>query len=73
MSPLFTATVEATEEAIYNALFKATTVSGRGNRLEALPIGKTVEILKKYRVLNWDLSLPPGKPKEKEKKGTVSD
>jgi len=73
MSPLFTATVEATEEAIYNALFKATTVSGRGNRLEALPIGKTVEILKKYRVLNWDLFLPPGKPKEKEKKGTVSD
>jgi D-aminopeptidase len=49
MSPLFEAVVEATEEAIYNSLFKATTVTGReGNRVEALPIEKTVEILKKY-------------------------
>ncbi len=61
MSPLFTATVEATQEAIYNALFKATTVEGRGNRLEALPIIETVEILKKYNVLDWDKTLPPGK------------
>ncbi|RLA00771.1 MAG: S58 family peptidase [Gammaproteobacteria bacterium] len=60
MSPLFTATVDATEEAIYNALFAATTVEGRGNRLEALPIDKTVKILKKYNVLNWDKTLPPG-------------
>ncbi len=60
MSPLFTAVVEATEEAIYNALFKATTVEGRGNRLEALPLDRTLEILRKYRVLNWDKSLPPG-------------
>ncbi len=60
MSPLFTAVVEATEEAIYNALFKATTVEGRGNTLKALPIKKTVEILKKYQVLNWDKTLPPG-------------
>ncbi len=60
MSPLFTATVEATEEAIYNALLKATTVSGRGNILEALPIDKTIEILTKYNVLNWDKTLPPG-------------
>jgi D-aminopeptidase len=49
MSPLFEAVVEATEEAIYNSLFKATTVTGRdGHRVEALPIDKTVEILKKY-------------------------
>ena len=49
MSPLFQAVVEATEEAIYNSLFKATTVTGRdGHRVEALPIEKTVEILKKY-------------------------
>jgi D-aminopeptidase len=48
-SPLFEAVVEATEEAIYNSLFKATTVTGRdGHRVEALPIEKTVEILKKY-------------------------
>ena len=49
MSPLFQATVEATEEAIYNALLRATTVTGRdGHRVEALPIEKTVAILKKY-------------------------
>jgi D-aminopeptidase len=49
MSPLFEAVVEATEEAIYNSLFKATTITGRdGHRVEALPIEKTVEILKKY-------------------------
>ena len=48
-SPLFEAVVEATEEAIYNSLFKATTVTGRdGHQVEALPIEKTVEILKKY-------------------------
>jgi D-aminopeptidase len=60
MSPLFTAVVEATEESIYNALLKATTVEGRGNRLEALPLEATLEALKKYRVLNWDKTLPPG-------------
>jgi D-aminopeptidase len=49
MSPLFQAAVEATEEAIYNSLFRATTVVGRnGNTVEALPIEKTVEVLKKY-------------------------
>ena len=61
MSPLFTAVVESTEEAIYNALLKATSIEGRGNKLEALPIDKTVKILKKYNVLNWDKTLPPGK------------
>lgn len=49
MSPLFQAVVEATEEAIYNSILRATTITGRdGNRVEALPIEKTVEILKKY-------------------------
>ncbi|MFN0085365.1 MAG: P1 family peptidase [Blastocatellia bacterium] len=49
MSPLFQAVVEATEEAIYNSLFKATTTTGRDNhRVEALPIERTVEILKRY-------------------------
>jgi D-aminopeptidase len=49
MSPLFEAVVEATEEAIYNSLFKAMTVTGRdGHRVEALPIENTLEILKKY-------------------------
>jgi D-aminopeptidase len=48
MSPLFLAVIEATEEAVYNSMFKATTVTGRGHTVEALPIGKTTEILKKY-------------------------
>lgn len=49
MSPLFLATIEATEEAIYNSLFKASTVTGNGRTVDALPIEKTVEILKKYK------------------------
>jgi len=51
MSPLFLAVIEATEEAIYNSLFRATSVSGRGHSVEALPIDKTLEILRKYRAL----------------------
>ena len=52
ISPLFLATVEATEEAIYNSLFKATTMTGvDGHRVEALPIKRTVEILRKYGVV----------------------
>ena len=49
MSPLFLAVVKATEEAIYNSLLGATTITGRdGNRAEALPIDRTLEILQKY-------------------------
>jgi D-aminopeptidase len=45
MSPLFQAVVEATEEAIYNALFMATTVSGNGARVEAIPLDAVRRIL----------------------------
>ena len=49
MSPLFLAVIEATEEAIYNSLFRATTVKGReGRTVEALPIDKTRDILRRY-------------------------
>lgn len=48
MSPLFLAVIEATEEAIYNSLFRATTVSGRGRTVEALPLDRTLEILRKH-------------------------
>jgi D-aminopeptidase len=48
MSPLFLAVIEATQEAIYNSLFRATTITGRGHTVEALPIERTLEILKKY-------------------------
>ena len=52
MSPVFQAVIEATEEAIYNSLFRATTMIGRdGHRVDALPIEATVEILKRHRVL----------------------
>ena len=52
MSVLFRAVVEATEEAVYNSLFKATTVVGRDNHsCEALPIERTLEICRKYKVL----------------------
>ncbi len=48
MSPLFEAVIEATEEAILNSLFKATSVTGNGRTVEALPIDKVREILRKY-------------------------
>jgi D-aminopeptidase len=48
-SPLFMAAIEATEEAIINSLFAATTMTGRnGNTVEALPKDKVIAILKKY-------------------------
>jgi D-aminopeptidase len=49
MSPLFLAVIEATEEAIYNSMLRATTMNGNGHTVEALPIDKTVEILKAHR------------------------
>lgn len=52
-SPLFMAAIEATEEAIINSLFAATTTKGKGGRVvEALPVEKVLSILKKYNLLN---------------------
>lgn len=51
MSPLFLATIEATEEAILNSLFKATTVGD----VEALPIEKVLAILRKYSAVSVDI------------------
>ena len=51
MSPLFLAVIEATEEAIYNSLFRATTTSGRGHTVEALPLDRTLEILRSHKAL----------------------
>ena len=48
MSPLFLAVIEATEEAIYNSLFKAETMTGNGKTVEALPLQRTLEILRRY-------------------------
>ena len=50
LNPLFTATVEATQEAILNALTTATTVIGRdGHKAEAMDLNRIREILKNYR------------------------
>lgn len=47
MTPLFLATIEATEEAILNSLFAAKTMTGRnGHTIEALPKKKALELLK---------------------------
>lgn len=48
MSPLFLAVIEATEEAIYNSMFRATTITGRGRTVEALPMDRTLEVLRKH-------------------------
>ncbi|MCG3121068.1 MAG: Beta-peptidyl aminopeptidase BapA [bacterium] len=58
-SPLFLAAVEATEEAIINSLFMATTTRGfAGHVVEALPLERTLQILKKYNALNQNRDLP---------------
>src|SRR5579863_289036 len=48
MSPLFEAVIEATEEAIYNSMFRAHDVSGNGHTVKALPLQETIELLKKH-------------------------
>jgi D-aminopeptidase len=52
MSGLFEAAVESTEEAIYNSLFQATTTSGNGRTVEAIPLDKVRAVLEKYRVVS---------------------
>jgi D-aminopeptidase len=49
MSPLFRATVEATEEAVINALVAARTMTGiNGNTAHALPHDRLQAALRKY-------------------------
>src|SRR5207253_1782460 len=50
MSGLFQGVVEATEEAIYNSLFMATTVTGNGRTIRAIPLDSVKAILEKYKV-----------------------
>ena len=50
MSGLFEAAVEATEEAIYNSLFEATTTTGNGHTVQAIPLDRVREVLAKYNV-----------------------
>jgi D-aminopeptidase len=49
MDPLFTAAVQATEEAIVNAMVAATTMVGiNGYRIEAIPHDRLAEVMRKY-------------------------
>ncbi|HXA05180.1 MAG TPA: P1 family peptidase, partial [Bryobacteraceae bacterium] len=52
MNPLFEAVVQATEEAIVNAMFAAETMVGiNGYKVEALPLDRVHDVLKKYNRL----------------------
>jgi D-aminopeptidase len=59
MSGLFQAVAEATEEAIYNSLFRATTVHGHRGTIEALPLDEVLPILELHGAAGRDASLPP--------------
>ena len=61
MSPLFQAVVEATQEAIYNAILKAETVSSSRGTLKEINIDQVKEILEKYNVINYNKKLTPMK------------
>lgn len=61
MSPLFAATAEATEEAVYNALFAATAVTSSRGTLQSIPHDEVLRILRKYNSLYWGSHLPPGR------------
>ena len=51
MSALFEAVIEATEESIYNSLFRAETVTSNGRTVEALPLEETMDVLRRYGVV----------------------
>lgn len=51
MNGLFAGVIEATEEAIVNALFAATTTTGSGHTVEALPIEEVLSILRAHGAL----------------------
>jgi D-aminopeptidase len=52
MSPLFEAVIEATEEAIYNSMFRAHDVTGNGHTVKALPLRETVDLLRKHNAIS---------------------
>ena len=49
LSPLFEAALEATEEAIYNSLLRATTVRSAKRTVEAIPLDRVWAILARRR------------------------
>lgn len=51
VSPLFQAALEATEEAVYNSLLKATSITSRVGTADAIPVERVTEILRRYRAI----------------------
>jgi D-aminopeptidase len=49
LSPIFQAALEATEEAVYNSLLRATTVTGNGRTIDAIPIDRVRTVLRRGR------------------------
>lgn len=62
MNPLFSGVIDATEEAIDNALFAATTVTANGNTAEALPVDEVVRLLRERGALAAPLPAPAARP-----------
>jgi D-aminopeptidase len=62
LSPLFAAVAESTEEAIYNSLFMATTMQGNGQMVEALPLDRAREVLRRHGV--GQAAVPDGTRRE---------
>ena len=50
VSPLFQMALEATEEAVYNSLLRATPIQSRSGRAEAIPIGRLREVLRRHGI-----------------------
>ena len=66
INPIFEATVQATEEAIINAMIAAETMEGiNGNTIYALPHAKVISILKKYNRIATPVTAPLLKKKRK--------
>jgi D-aminopeptidase len=50
VSALFEAVVEATEESVYNSMFMATTTTGNGRTVDAIPLEKVRQVLKEHGI-----------------------
>jgi D-aminopeptidase len=51
VSELFQAALEATEEAVYNSMLKATTVASGSGNAQAIPIDRLIDVLRRYRAI----------------------
>ena len=56
VSALFEAVMDATEEAVYNSLLKATDTTGSGRTVQAIPIAALTALLEKYLAMKTVLA-----------------